>query len=307
MRIAIVLGICLILRLLIGPPPEGVVMAGIETIVALLGLAAAGGGTYMQYSGQKEAADAAKSAQKQGAMRGIGQAFAERRNPMNVATMERVFQEFLGARPGAGSTYASLMGSTNLADRQLAQYLAKPKALRTPQEQQLVSMFERGGMGAVRQAGGNIPFWAQRQALLQRAGVRGGRLPGQGPELSALGAVPEGQAQLPGVGTPQPGMFDAGLSGPLQTDLVSPEQMAQSRGVGFQDAMRQLQSQLARTGMTGSTAALQAGSAARLANIGAASKEKMQAAQMNRQALYDAQSLMDQLSGLYSGFGSRVG
>jgi hypothetical protein len=306
MRIAALIGICLILRLLAGPPPEGVAMAGIETIVALLGLAAAGGGTYMQYAGQKEATDAAKKAQSQGAMRGIGQAFAERRNPMNVATMERVFQEFLGAKPGAGSTYASLMGSTNLADRQLAQVLAKPKGLRTQSEQQLASLFERGGMGAVRQAGAHVPFWSHRQDLLRRAGVRGGRFPGQGPELSALGAITEGQ-QLPGVGQGQAGMFDAGLTGPLQTDLVSPEQMAQSRGVGFQDAMRQLQSQLARTGMTGSTAALQAGSAARLANIGAASKEKMQAAQMNRQALYDAQSLMDQLSGLYSGFGSRVG
>lgn len=321
---------------------------GIETIAALVAAMAGAGATAY---GAKQQTDAAKGEGKKAGHKSLGQELNERRNPLNTAMLDRMFQEFLGAPEGFGQTYAQLMGSNIPQDRQLAELLAKPKAMRTPHEQALVQLFETQGIEGMRKRQhmmayqynqsrkrsdlgpigkfrwGLDPFMS---AMGKWTGVglpgdvkgKGGQFnpwtglnrPGQGgkPQFSASGAqasedtgvlppsAQQGQGGNVGPTGYAPGMFDKGLSGSLNADIISPQELAQRRAFGFQDIQRQMGNEMARTGLAGTSASLQAQNTAKLMNMMQAQQERIQAKQMNRQALTDAQSLMDEIGGLYS-------
>jgi len=243
-------------------------------------------GTGADIYGQQQEQKQAKREVNKASRRTWAEALTERGSPLNIAAFENFAQQFLGADKGMGAQYAQLASmSNNPIYNKIRSAMSKDDAMRTPEERFYLHQFQTGGFDAVDKAwrGGGYQGY---QNSLRNA-----------PQLSTGQQIEDAYAK--------PGGISSGYGfnyANVNTDVISPEQLAQIRGAGMIDANRQMENALARTGMSGSSAGLIANRQAQLANTAAANREKIQANQLNRQSLYDYQRMAQELGGLYEGF-----
>lgn len=268
----------------------------IPLITALIGAGMQGYSSQVEGAAGKHALDRTRAAT-------YNEALAERRNPMNVAMLEKVFQEWMGMPEGVATQWSNLMSSQNPNDRDVAIAMFTPENQRTDQQKRLLASFQGGGIQGSRDQSSDQ---ALRHAIDRKYGYAGANEQIMGPLSQATqnSGYQAGMLNFAGGGGTGAGSpFGAGMPA-FNADVIDPNAVAAAHRSSLQDSFRQQNNRLARTGTRGSSADLISRSRARSDAASSSLASQIAAGVQNRNANLQAMDWTNQFAPLFVGMQS---